>query len=233
MIQFTDYDVDAKISHQPPDLLTPHILQFPRKNRFKKLADYQKYKSIKVKKNDGHKYQFDFELSTEDTAITKNYLYQKSFTQLPKNKTLLWICSVRRPKSKNVNTASISDLDWHFIEVDVVEEFTKHKGLVQNLNHDDILISAGEFYITDDSIQFNHQTGMLKKCMFINEEIMGSKFLETLLIPIFNSFKEYKFVYNKEILKQYTPKADYNFCNTLYKKNLVDRVSKQKICKCF
>src|SRR5207253_2407381 len=125
----------------------------------------------------------------------------KDFSTLPKNKTLLWICSVKRRKSKHLQTAKISDLDWHCIEVDAVEEFTKHKGLVQHLSKDDLLISAGEFYLTDNVIQYNHQTGMLKKCMFINEEIMGSDFLRNILVPIFETFKNFKFVYNKNILK--------------------------------
>lgn len=231
MLQFTDYNVKAS-PKQIPDLITPKILQFPRKTKFRTLSDYQRYKTLKIKKPDGHKYQFKFELSIEDTAMSQKYLYLKNFDTLPKNKTLLWICSVNRPKSRHLQTAKISDLDWHCIEVDAVEEFTKHKGLVQCLSKNDILISAGEFYITGNEIQYNHQTGMLKKCMSINEEIMGTGFLETVLVPIFNTFKNFKFTYNKNILKDHTPPADYNFCNYLHKKKLIYKSSKHKICKC-
>src|SRR5438132_13203555 len=104
MLQFTDYNVKASSQHFQ-DLLTPNVLQFTRKGKFRTLSDYQKYKTIKVKKHDGHKYQFKFELSLEETAMTQKYLYLKDFSTLPKNKTLLWICSVKRRKSKHLQTA--------------------------------------------------------------------------------------------------------------------------------
>jgi hypothetical protein len=212
--------------------IIPKTLLLTRKNKHKELKDAQKYRTIVIRKPGSHKYKFEFTLSTEDTALTKMYLYQKNFTTLPKNTVLLWVCSIDVQKYKTPTIINFGDLDWHFSVVETDQELNgKHKGIISKLKKYDLLLSAGEMYYTDTNIYWNNTTGCLKKSMLINEERIGKSFKDHVLIPIFASYGN-SFVFKAEILKEYAPKITYEYCNLLYKKNILTDSTKEKICGC-
>jgi hypothetical protein len=226
-------DSDLNLSEEKlTQCIIPKTLLLTRKNKHKELKDAQKYRTIIIRKPESHKYKFEFTLSTEDTALTQMYLYQKNFSILPKNTVLLWVCSINVEKSKTPNIINYADLDWHFSVVETAEELNgKHKGIISKLKKNDLLLSAGEIYCTDTIIHWNNTTGCLKKSMLINEERIGKSFKDHVLTPIFASYGN-NFVFKAEIVKEYAPKITYEYCNMLYKKNILTDCEKEKICGC-
>lgn len=173
-----------------------------RKHLYTNLRDSQRFKSVEVRRNPphGHRYRFDFELALPDTARTKMYLYQRDLSQVPRNKVLLWVCSLRCQHADRPRTGSLSKLRWHFSEVETRDELlSKHKGIIACLHDDDLLVAAGEIILLDDSsndetassdesddvdeekkcqtagkgckVVWNNMTGALKRLMFRNEHI--------------------------------------------------------------
>lgn len=232
MFSVADYKVEVSKGENLTQCIVPKTLLLTRKNKYKELRDSQKYRTIIIKRPQGHKYKFEFELSTEDTALTTMYLYQKNFDSLPKNTVFLWVCSIKIPKHSTPQIFKISDIDWHFSVVETDQELNcKHKGIISKLEKNDYLISAGEMYLTDTNVQWNSVSGCLKKSMFINQRRLKKSFIDAVLTPIFNTFS-LKFEHNATIIGTYAPKITYEYCNSLYKKNILSNSSKEKICGC-
>jgi hypothetical protein len=232
MISVTEYDNKVSDKENLIQCIIPKTLLLTKKNKYTELRDPQRYRTVIIRKPGGHKYKFEFELSLEDTALTQMFLYQKNFTSLPKNTVLLWVCSIRKQKSKKPEIFKISDLDWHFSVVETNQELNcKHKGIISKLQKNDLLLSAGEFYITADQILWNNVSGCLKKSMLLNESLIERSFIEAILNPIFLTFPE-KFEYKNDLLKTYAPVVTYEYCNKLHKKNILSNSDKEKICGC-
>jgi hypothetical protein len=232
MISVADQDTEISHSENLPQCIVKKTLLLNRKGKYKELRDSQRYRNIIIRKPGSHKYKFEFELSVEDTALTEMYLYQKNFSQLPRNTVFLWVCSVRKKKSKYASIINCDDLDWHFAVVETDKELNcKHKGIISKLKKSDLLLSAGEMYCTDTHIEWNNMTGALKKNMDLNEKNLGESFIEHVLTPIFNRFPE-KFSYKADIIKIYAPKITYDYCNKLYKNDILTYSNKEKICSC-
>lgn len=234
MLSITDFDTKVpEISAiEKSQFIVPKTLFLNRKNKYAKLHKLQSNRTITIRKPNSHKYEFDFEISLDDTGLTEMFLYQKNFTTIPKDIVLLWVCSVKRIKSSTSHKITVSEIDWHFSIVETKEELTsKHKGIISRLKKQDLLIAAGEIYKTDSEIRWNNITGALKRNMQFNEQIIGGSYANLVLTPIMQKCTEQNIIFDKDILKKYAPDITYDYCNMLMKNEILV-CSKEKVCNC-
>lgn len=195
------------------------------------LSRNQKHVSVIVK-NKKSKYKFTFKLDITDVAKSSMWLFKKSFDFFmdPQfdDMTLLWVVTIRKPHH-NQKTIKVEDLDWHYSTVETNKEITcKHKGIISKLSHSDALLAAGELYVKDKVIYWNTSSGHLKRNMLHNETLMGEKFSDFVMAPIFK-YQRVKTKYQECIMKCTAPEITYEYCNRLYKDKSVSYVRKKKI----
>jgi hypothetical protein len=143
-----------------------------------KLLDYQKKPKFKVTNKNGKEYLYKFNLTLKDTNMGECLMMQKDFKNIKTNTIYLFVCTALCDESnkllqtpKDIYEVKESNIFLHFLSSPHNVDFIgKHKGIVQQLNTNHLLLFAGEIYKTEVSLIYNLQSGTLRKNMFKNNE---------------------------------------------------------------